>query len=224
MLARARTATLAVACALVALVLPAAPAQAAGHDPVLFVHGIYMDGPTTWTDMVADFERDGWAPDSLQLMNYNTWQHLEESAAEVADEVNVLRAKTGAAKVDIVAHSMGAPVVRWYLKYLGGTQYVDDFVSVAGANHGGIGLAVCGIQPACQDLAWYSPFMQTLNAGDETPGPTTYTSIWSSCDELINPDSSAWLDGATNIWAGCIGHVSMAAWPPNFDRTEAAVA
>lgn len=225
-LARVRTAVVAVVCTLAATVaLPAAPAQAATHDPVLFVHGVYMDGPSTWTDMIADFEREGWAPDSLQMMNYNTVQSLEESAAEVVQEVAVLRARTGAAKVDIVAHSMGAPMVRWYLKFLGGTQYVDDFVSIAGGNHGGIGTEFCApAQPSCQDMLIYSPFLAALNSGDETPGPTSYTSIWSSCDEFLNPDSTALLDGASNIWAGCIGHVSMVIWPPNFDRTQNAVA
>ncbi|MHA4778806.1 esterase/lipase family protein [Streptomyces sp. MSC1_001] len=219
-----RTAVVAAVCTLAALLLPAAPAQATTHDPVLFVHGIYTDGPTTWTDMIADFEREGWDPGTLQMMNYNTWQSLEESAAEVVEEVAVLRARTGAAKVDIVTHSMGAPVVRWYLKFLGGTAHVDDFVSVAGANHGGLGVEGCVLQPACQDLAVYSPFMQALNSGDETPGPTTYTAVWSSCDEFINPDLSATLDGARNIWAGCVGHVTMAYWPPNFDRAQNAVA
>jgi triacylglycerol esterase/lipase EstA (alpha/beta hydrolase family) len=31
---------------------------------------------------------------------------------------------------------MGALNSRYYLKNLGGTSYVDDFVSVAGTNHG----------------------------------------------------------------------------------------
>ncbi|MFE1228489.1 esterase/lipase family protein [Streptomyces sp. NPDC059442] len=225
-LAGFRTAVVTAVCTLAAAVaLPVAPAQAATHDPVLFVHGVYMDGPTTWTDMIADFEREGWDPDSLQMMNYNSFQDLEASAAEVVQEVAALRAKTGAAKVDIVTHSMGAPMVRWYLKFLGGTQYVDDFVSIAGGNHGGIGTEFCApVQPSCQDMLMYSPFLNALNSGDETPGPTNYTAIWSNCDEVLNPDATALLDGANNIWAGCIGHLTMAAWPPNFDRTQNAVA
>ncbi|WP_338692780.1 alpha/beta fold hydrolase [Streptomyces sp. Q6] len=223
---RVRAVVVMAVCTLAAAVaLPAAPAQAAAHDPVLFVHGVWTDGPTTWTDMIADFEREGWDPASLQMMNYNTAQSLEDSAAEVVDEVAALRARTGAAKVDIVAHSMGAPMVRWYLKFLGGTQYVDDFVSIAGGNHGGIGTEFCApVQPSCQDMLMYSPFLQALNSGDETPGPTTYTALWSSCDEFLNPDSTALLDGADNIWAGCLGHVTMVNWPQNFVRTENAVA
>ncbi|MEU3607648.1 lipase [Streptomyces sp. NPDC035033] len=220
---RARAAVVAVVCALAALVLPAAPAQADTHDPVLFVHGIYMDGPLAWSDMAADFERAGWDRDSLQLMSYNTVQDLETSAAELVQEVAELRARTGADKVDIVAHSLGNLVARWYIKFLGGSQYVDDFVGIAGVNHGTIGAEGCGLQPSCQDAAVYSPFVTTLNSGDETPGPTTYTTLWSNCDTFVNPDSSARLDGANNIWVGCVDHVAMLYLYSNFERTRAAV-
>ncbi|MFE2233099.1 esterase/lipase family protein [Streptomyces sp. NPDC059442] len=225
LLVRARTAVVAAVCALAAAVLPAAPAQAATHDPVLFIHGVWTDGTISWTDMVNRFEAAGWDPDALQVMDYNTFQGLEASAAEVVQEVAALRAKTGAATVDIVTHSMGAPMARWYLKFLGGTQYVDDFVSIAGGNHGGIGTELCApVQPSCQDMLMYSPFLKALNSGDETPGPTTYTALWSSCDEFLNPDWTALLDGANNIWSGCVGHASMVFWPPNIDRVQAAVA
>ena len=41
-------------------------------------------------------------------------------------------------------------------------------------------------------------FLAALNSGDETPGDVDYTSLFSDSDELVQPPSSARLDGAVN--------------------------
>jgi triacylglycerol lipase len=58
-----------------------------------------------------------------------------------------------------------------------------------------------------------SSFLDALNSGDETPGTVRYGTFWSPCDEIINPDTSVILSGATNTRTGCIGHVSLLASP-----------
>ncbi len=49
--------------------------------------------------------------------------------------------------------------------------------------------------------------LDQLNADDETPGPVKYGTFWSSCDEVINPDTSTVLSGAFNFNVGCVEHV-----------------
>jgi len=44
-----------------------------------------------------------------------------------------------------------------------------------------------------------SKYLAALNSADETPGPVDYTSVYSMTDELVQPYSSARLEGATNI-------------------------
>jgi triacylglycerol lipase len=51
-----------------------------------------------------------------------------------------------------------------------------------------------------------SSFLSALNSGDETPGAVNYGTWWSPCDEVINPDSSILLSGATNTRTACILH------------------
>ena len=51
-----------------------------------------------------------------------------------------------------------------------------------------------------------SSFLNQLNSGDETPGAVNYGTWWSSCDELINPDTSTILSGASNTNVGCLSH------------------
>ena len=45
-------------------------------------------------------------------------------------------AATGAAKVDLVGHSQGGMMPRYYLKFLGGAAHVDKLVALAPSNHG----------------------------------------------------------------------------------------
>jgi triacylglycerol lipase len=53
-----------------------------------------------------------------------------------------------------------------------------------------------------------SDFLKELNAGDETPGPTIYTSIYSLHDEVV-PARSAWLEGARNVEVRGVKHTDL---------------
>ena len=112
---------------------------------------------------------------------------------------------TGATKVDLVGHSEGGLVSRYYLKYLGGTAKVGRYVSLGTPQHGtalanlGTFFLNCLSIVACQQMAAGSAFLGTLNAGDDTPGSVAYTAIFTAEDELVRPVWNASLDdGATN--------------------------
>jgi triacylglycerol lipase len=51
-----------------------------------------------------------------------------------------------------------------------------------------------------------SGFLAALNEADETWGAPRYATWWSSCDEVINPQTSTVLDGATNTRTACMSH------------------
>ncbi|MFJ9866946.1 esterase/lipase family protein [Streptomyces sp. NPDC101165] len=194
---------------LLALPLTAAPAHAASHDPIVFVHGI-SSSASSWNDWVADFEADGYSSSELFAWSYDWSQSNATTAQQLATEVKSVLAQTGASKVDIVVHSMGALGGRYYLKNLGGTSSVDHFVSVAGVNHGTSVASLCGwLYTSCKEMQTGSAFLTALNSGDETPGSVTYAAYWSDCDEAINPDTSAELSGAANVDVGCISHTDM---------------
>jgi len=188
---------------------PASQADAATVDPILFVHG-YLDPGIMLDTMRSRFEADGWPSDRLYEMNYNTLQSNKTTANLIKDIVSEIRSKTGAAKVDIITHSMGGLSSRYYLKNLGGTSYVDDWVSLGGPNHGTTTALLCLLLgPSCWEMLPGSSFLKQLNSGDETPGAVNYGTWWSPCDEFINPDESVVLQGATNTKTACIGHLTL---------------
>ena len=123
-----------ICCALIACLAVAAaalPATAMGRDPILFVHGWSGNG-SNWSYYAGRFLLDGYSSSQLDLWSYDWTKSNVAIAQDVANEVAALKARTGAAKVDIVSHSMGGLNTRWYLKFLGGTANVDDWVSIGG--------------------------------------------------------------------------------------------
>ena len=85
---------------------------------------------------------------------------------------------------------------------------VDDWVSLGGPNHGTETANFC-FSTSCVEMRVGSKFLGELNATDETPGAVNYGTWWSPCDEIINPDSSVALSGATNTKTACISHTAL---------------
>jgi triacylglycerol lipase len=201
-----------------------APAAAATHDPILFVHG-WNSSASTWNTMIGRFKSAGYTDNELMAITYNSNTSNRTIAGQVATAVSDLRARTGAAKVDIIAHSMGSLSTRSYLKERGGTAYVDDWVSLAGPNHGTNTAYACYLfSRGCRDMIPGSDLLNALNAGDETPGSTNYGTFWSNSDDVINPDNSVLLSGATNTFAGSIEHSDFLSRADVFTMVAAFVA
>lgn len=200
--------------------LPAASASAAvdqhealGPDPIVFVHGWNPD-ISPWQPMADRFEADGWPDGHLDQWSYDFTQSNATTAAHLADEIERLLTRTGATKVDVITHSMGALSSRYYLKNLGGAAKVDAWVSLGGPNHGTETARWCGGAP-CVEMRPGSGFLTTLNSGDETPGSTRYATWRSPCDSVIDPTDSVALTGALNSTTACLGHSGL--------RTDGAV-
>jgi triacylglycerol lipase len=189
-----------------AFVVQAGGRTTASHvDPILFVHG-YTSNASAWDTMKARFQADGWEANRLYAYTFSSTKSNALIAQDVAARVNEIKAATGAARVDIITHSMGGLSSRYYLKNLGGTANVDDWVSLGGPNHGTTWAYGCFFISPCNQMIPGSSFLNQLNSGDETPGAVNYGTWWSPCDELINPDTSTILSGATNTQTSCLSH------------------
>jgi len=183
-----------------------AQSSAAAHNPVVFVHG-WAGADWNWNPLMDDFVADGWRRDRLFSWSYDWSLSNVTIAQRLAAKVDRVLAETGASHVDIVAHSMGSLSSRWYIKFLGGQDKVDNWISLAGPNHGTILSSACSwVLASCRDMKIGSDFLDALNDGDETPGDVHYRTLWSWCDEFITPDSSVILAGADNVRVGCVEH------------------
>jgi triacylglycerol lipase len=95
------------------------------------------------------------------------------------------------------------------VRNLGGTEKVAGLVTLAGTNHGTSTAVFCPSIVSCTEMVPGSAFLTALNSPDETPGAVHYATWWSPCDEVINPDNSALLDGAVNTQTACIAHSQL---------------
>jgi triacylglycerol lipase len=178
------------------------------RNPILFVHGWNSSG-AAWFTMIDRFKVDGYGDQELFNWTYYSAQSNKVTAQQLSAKVDSILGVTGASKVDIVTHSMGALSTRYYIKNLSGGSKVDDFVSLGGPNHGTNTAFFCA-QTACVEMRPNSSFLNALNKKDETPGRIiSYGTWWSACDEVINPQRSTILNGATNTQTACIRHSDL---------------
>ncbi len=194
--------------ALVATALAVAPAQAAASlNPVVFVHGRNAD-PGVWNTMRADFARNGYPEDRLFAWSYDTSKSTNEVlSGQLQSYVHTVLERTGAEKVDLVAHSLGSLPTRWYVKFGDGRDRVAHWASLAGPNHGTDLAWLCAAwDQGCRDMSPGSYVVTHLNSGTATPGPVKYATWWSPCDEQITPHGSTALDGARNTRTACLKH------------------
>ena len=186
---------------------PAVPV-AGTPDPVVLVHGWNSD-PGAWDVFVKRLKADGFPADRIVNFDYDDSQSNITTAAELATAIDQALARTGATRVDVVTHSMGALPIRFLMKHVTATwSKVDAIAAIAGTNHG-TNLAYLWFSDSVQEMKPGSDFLDDLNAGDETPGPARWTTFWSACDDVINPDESALLAGATNTQTGCLEHSAL---------------
>ena len=124
-------------------------------------------------------------------------------------EVDALLARTGARKVDVIAHSMGTISARYYVEHLGGAAKVDAFVSLAGVNQGTLWAVGCAVLVSCREMVPGSSLLDRLSANVEVDRPTRFAAWWSPCDPAILPPTNAELPGARNTETGCLGHSDL---------------
>jgi len=195
-----------------------------GHHPrpVVLVHGTFANMADSWQALSPLLVNNGYCVLALNYGSSNGSGELgidatgdiAHSAEELSTFVDSVLAATGAKKVDMVGHSQGGMMPRYYLRFLGGAAKVHTLVGLAPSNHGTTvnGLftlgsffsganAFFGFCVACEEQEAGSPFLTALNAGSETVKGIHYTVIESANDEVVTPYTSAFLSGrkVTNI-------------------------
>ncbi|WP_302182681.1 lipase family alpha/beta hydrolase [Paraconexibacter antarcticus] len=196
--------------------------------PVVLVHGLGATLGDNWATLAPLLQNNGFCVFGLTYGRQAGFpyvggvQRMEDSSAELATFVDKVLAATGATKVDLLGHSEGTVMPRWYLSFRGGAAKVDKYVQLAplwdGTNLAGIGdlLKVaqtfkfdpavystfasvgCG---SCPEFARGSDYLSKVNAaGPAVPG-ITYTEIATKYDELVSPYTSGFTTApnVTNI-------------------------
>lgn len=173
---------------------------------VLLVHGTFANPEENFGwNYVRGLAAAGFDVCTVRLPN-RSLDDIQIAAEYVVYAVRQMHERTGAT-VSMIGHSQGGLEPRWALRWWPDVlDAVDDVVMLASPNHGtmlaGNGPGPLGCFPSCWQMTPGSMFLTALNAGDETPGDVSYTSLYSLTDELVQPaypEATAALDGGRNI-------------------------
>ncbi|MEU6552404.1 alpha/beta fold hydrolase [Streptomyces sp. NPDC046915] len=195
--------------------------SAAHPRPVVLVHGTLGNSIDNWLSLAPYLEHRGYCVYSLdygQLPGVPVFHGLgpiDKSAEQLSGFVDKVLAATGAAKADLVGHSQGGMMPRYYLKFLGGAAKVNALVGLAPDNHGatlsgltnllayfpGAADLLKATTPGLADQMPGSDFLTKLNAGGDTVPGVRYTVIATKYDEVATPWRSQYLSGSdvTNV-------------------------
>jgi triacylglycerol esterase/lipase EstA (alpha/beta hydrolase family) len=185
--------------------------------PVVLVHGTFGNMTDSWQALSPLLADQGYCVFALNYGGsagslFQGYGDIPTSAAQLSAFVDQVLAATGAAQVDIVGHSQGGMMPRYYLKNLGGAAKVHTLVGLAPSNHGtdldgltgllaafpGGSSFVGSLCAACGQQVVGSSFLTALNAGGDTVPGVRYTVIETKDDEVVTPYTSAFLSGGSS--------------------------
>ncbi|GAA3965508.1 hypothetical protein [Allohahella marinimesophila] len=190
--------------ALLASVLFAGAAHAACNaNPIVFVHG-YSGWKSQFDVMINRFKSDGTPACALYKFGYNSLgKSNKTSAKELRSFINNIRPNHGNRKAQIIAHSNGGLVSRWYRVFEGGSSATSRLVTL-GTPHKGTSWAYACFSPACSEMRYNSSFLQSLS------GRGCDVSLWSALDEIVIPQSNAKCGNSRQT--SSVGHLTLMVW------------
>lgn len=152
-----------------------------GGRPVILVHG-YGCSPSCWLAFQGMLRRRG-VRGPMVRFGYNWLACVEPSARKLARQIAVVRETSGWDKVDLLAHSWGGIVSRWYIEKLAGAPNVHRLVMLATPNRGTWSAFYAIGCPGTQ-LGVGSEVTTSLGP----PSPEVPSALcWSACDNIATP-------------------------------------
>jgi pimeloyl-ACP methyl ester carboxylesterase len=172
--------------------------------PVLLLHGLFHNR-ACWGWLRGALRRRGLG--SVQTMNLPPWFDVETLVERIDQKVDALRHASGANRVHLVGHSMGAMLARHYLQLRGGAEKVAS-CTLLGAPNGGSRLVPFALTPLGELLLPGSEFLERLA---ETPLPQgiPLRNIYSRHDNMVIPFENCHLEGAENVELSGLGHAAL---------------
>lgn len=189
--------------------LPALPilwTQTQSHRrPILFVHGIFHNKSAFFT-LKQRLAFKGWHH-FREINLFTSFQAIEKLALRVEKEVDRIREEYDTEQVDIVAHSMGGIVTRYYLQCRGGEAKVKNCITL-GTPHQGTLWSRFSPLGHIRELHPESKLMKTLK-GAPLLQRTRAVSVFGDLDFLMHPKNTAFWEGARTIQLDNLGHAGL---------------
>ncbi|MEU2773605.1 alpha/beta fold hydrolase [Streptomyces sp. NPDC007162] len=182
--------------------------------PVVLLHG-FIDNRSVFVLLRRTLAQHG--GQRVESLNYSPLTCDIRTAAELLGRhIEEICERTGSPRVDVVGHSLGGLIARYYVQRLGGDLRVGTLVTL-GTPHSGTRVApLADAHPIVRQMRPGSEVMEELTR----PAPgcrTRFVSFWSDLDSLMDPVETARIEHpdllATNVRVTGIGHLALPVHP-----------
>ncbi|MER6916985.1 alpha/beta fold hydrolase [Streptomyces sp. NPDC000594] len=193
---------------------PSLPAGGADRPPVVLLHG-FVDNRSVFVLLRRSLARHGWR--HLECLNHSPLTCDIPTAAEaLGRRIEEICARTGRERVDVVGHSLGGLIARYYIQCLGGDRRVRTLVTL-GTPHSGTTVApLADAHPVVRQMRPGSAVIEELRR----PAPgcrTRFVSFWSDLDRVMAPVETAQLEHpdliTENVQVTGVGHLALPVHP-----------
>jgi pimeloyl-ACP methyl ester carboxylesterase len=180
------------------------------RPPVLLLHG-FVDNRSAFALLRRSLQRNGWT--QVQAVNYSPLTFdMRTAAAMLGTHVERICEESGERRVDIVAHSLGGLIARYYVQCLGGDARVRTLVTLGTPHSGTRAVPALIPHPLARQMRPGSAVLEEL-AAPARGCRTRFVAFWSDLDQLMIPVGSARLEHpdltAKNIKVTGIGHLAL---------------
>jgi pimeloyl-ACP methyl ester carboxylesterase len=186
--------------------LPVSLRRTRGPRPIILVHG-YAMSRSCFLPLARRLARAGLGP----VLGFEYWSlgKVSSAARELGSYVEQVCRELDCDEVDVIGHSMGGVVSRYYVTLAGGAARVRNLITIA-SPHRGTDVSAVGVGSPSKELFIGSSLIQRLEAAP-APQKTRITAMWSRGDALVPGARLARLRGAEEIIYNDMGHVTMIA-------------
>jgi pimeloyl-ACP methyl ester carboxylesterase len=180
------------------------------HPPVLLLHG-FIDNRSVFVLLRRSLRRHGW--EHVEALNYSPLSCDIRAAAELLGRhVEELCERTGHSRVDVVGHSLGGLIARYYAQCMGGDARIRTVVTLGTPHSGTRAVPLLTAHPIIRQMRPDSDVIQELS--EPAPQCTThFVSFWSDLDQLMIPLRTARLDHPDlivhNVRVSGVGHLAL---------------
>ncbi|MFI8088116.1 esterase/lipase family protein [Streptomyces sp. NPDC086080] len=188
------------------------PAEA--KPPVVLLHG-FIDNRSVFVLLRRSLSQHG--RQQIESLNYSPLTCDIRIAAELLGRhIEQVCERTGSRQVDVVGHSLGGLIARYYVQRLGGDTRVRTLVTL-GTPHSGTRVArLADAHPIVRQMRPGSPVLEELSR----PAPdcrTHFVAFWSDLDHIMDPLEAACVEHpdltAVNVRVSGVGHLALPVHP-----------
>lgn len=178
-----------------------------GEPPIILCHG-YMHNRSAFLVLEHRIRKAGW--NNIIAPNFRPASaSIRCFADQLSEKVRQAISQTGCDRVNLIGHSMGGLVMRYFIEHLGGSSSVRTAITL-GTPHRGTKTAVLGLFDTARQFRPDSTLIAELRLPPSAHDNLNMVSIWSDFDTVVLPPENASLpEPGKNIVVRNVGHVAL---------------